>query len=55
MELIPRVARGPMVVAVESYMEIGRVLAEGGLRVEGKATVPMWRRLGVVWKTLVRS
>lgn len=55
MEMIPRQARGPMIVAVESYMEIGRVLAEGGLRVEGKATVPAWRRISVVWKTLVRS
>lgn len=55
MDLIPREARGPMIVAVESYMEIGRVLAEGGLRVEGKATVPAWRRLEVVWKTLVAN
>lgn len=55
MEMIPRQARGPMIVAVESYMEIGRVLAEGGLRVEGKATVPAWRRISVVWKTLMRS
>lgn len=53
MELIPGEARGPMTVAVESYMEIGRVLAEGGLRVEGKATVPVLRRMGVVWKTLM--
>lgn len=53
MELIPSEARGPMTVAVESYMEIGRVLAEGGLRVEGKATVPVLRRMGVVWKTLM--
>jgi len=55
MDLIPGEAKGPMVVAVESYMEIGRVLAEGGLRVEGKATVPAWRRIGVVWKTLVKA
>lgn len=53
MELIPEEGRGPMTVAVESYMEIGRVLAEGGLRVEGKATVPVLRRMGVVWKTLM--
>ncbi|KFA69787.1 hypothetical protein S40285_02443 [Stachybotrys chlorohalonatus IBT 40285] len=52
MELLPREARGPMTVAVESYMEIGRVLSEGKFRSEGKATVPAWRRLGVVWKTL---
>lgn len=55
MEMIPHQARGPMIVAVESYMEIGRVLAEGGLRVEGKATVPAWRRVSVVWKTLMRN
>lgn len=55
MDLIPQQARGPMIVAVESYMEIGRVLAEGGLRVEGKATVPAWRRVGVVWKTLMQN
>ena len=54
MELIPREARGPMTVAVESYMEIGRVLAEGGLRVEGKATVPVLRGMEVVWKTMMR-
>ena len=55
MEGIPREARAPLIVAVESYMEIGRVLGEGGLRVEGKATVPAWRRMKVMWKTLVRS
>ena len=52
LDLLPKSARGPMAVAVESYMEIGRVLAEGGLRVEGKATAPAWRRIMVVWKTL---
>ncbi|CAG9940667.1 unnamed protein product [Clonostachys rosea f. rosea IK726] len=55
MDMIPKEGRGPMIVAVESYMEIGRVLAEGGLRVEGKATVPAWRRIGVVWKTALRN
>lgn len=55
MKLLPPEGRGPMIVAVESYMEIGRVLAEGGLRIEGKATVPKWRRLGVVWTALTRS
>jgi len=53
MEMIPREGRAPMMAAVESYMEIGRVLAEGGLRVEGKATVPIGRRFRVVWKALV--
>ncbi|KAH7305024.1 terpene synthase [Stachybotrys elegans] len=52
MEWLPAEARGPMTVAVESYMEIGRVLSEGKSRSEGKATVPAWRRLGVVWRTL---
>ena len=55
MDMIPKQGKGPMIVAVESYMEIGRVLAEGGLRVEGKATVPAWRRISVVWKTLVSN
>ncbi|KAF7557050.1 hypothetical protein G7046_g6133 [Stylonectria norvegica] len=52
MDLLPREARAAMMVAVESYMEIGRVLAEGGVRTGLKATVPMWRRVGVVWRTL---
>ncbi|KAK0628219.1 Phytoene synthase [Bombardia bombarda] len=58
MEGIPGEGRGPMVAAVETYMEIGRVLREGGERVvrrEGKnrdrATVPGGRR---VW-TAVRG
>lgn len=53
MDLLPRDARGPMIVAVESYMEIGRVLSEGGVRDGEKATVPAWRRVGVAWKTLM--
>ena len=52
MDLLPRDAKGPMIVAVESYMEIGRVLSEGRFRSEGRATVPAWRRAKVVWKTL---
>lgn len=52
-EELPVEARGPIRVAVESYMEIGRVLRQRGYVVKaGRATVPTWRRLGVAWKTL---
>ncbi|EEU37064.1 uncharacterized protein NECHADRAFT_52106, partial [Fusarium vanettenii 77-13-4] len=51
-ELPPEV-RGPIRVAVESYMEIGRVLRESGYSVrDGKATVPLWRRIKVAWSAL---
>ncbi|KAJ4357251.1 uncharacterized protein N0V89_001826 [Didymosphaeria variabile] len=54
-EELPAEARGPIRVAVESYMEIGRVLRQKGYAVKaGRATVPRWRRLGVAWKTLNR-
>jgi 15-cis-phytoene synthase / lycopene beta-cyclase len=50
---LPINARAPMRVAVESYMEIGRVLREKGYKVrEGRATVPIKRRLTVAWKAL---
>ncbi|KAK4673814.1 hypothetical protein QC763_115240 [Podospora pseudopauciseta] len=52
---IPKEARGPMIGAVETYMEIGRVLREleGGVELErGKATVPGGRRLKTVLKAL---
>ncbi|PVH68704.1 hypothetical protein DL98DRAFT_662056 [Cadophora sp. DSE1049] len=50
---LPVDARAPMRVAVESYMEIGRVLTEKGYKVkQGKATVPKLRRLKVAWKAL---
>jgi 15-cis-phytoene synthase / lycopene beta-cyclase len=50
---LPREARAPVRVAVESYMEIGRVLGEKGYEVKaGRATVPKMRRLGVAWKAL---
>jgi 15-cis-phytoene synthase/lycopene beta-cyclase len=50
---LPREARAPMRVAVESYMEIGRVLGEKGYKVKaGRATVPKMRRIGVAWKAL---
>lgn len=52
-EELPDIARGPMRVAVESYMEIGRVLQEGRFPItRGKATVPRWRRVFVAWKAL---
>lgn len=65
MDLLPEEARRPMVVAVESYMEIGRVLLEqeddedplvGGV-VPGqrptRATVPRMRRLKVALRALL--
>ena len=54
-ELLPLEARGPMRVAVESYMEIGRILRKPGYRVKaGRATVPKLRRLEVAWTALSR-
>ena len=53
MAQLPVDARAPMRVAVESYMEIGRVLMKEGYEVkEGKATVPKLRRLRVAWRAL---
>ncbi|KAH0268461.1 Lycopene beta-cyclase, partial [Aureobasidium melanogenum] len=50
---LPSEVRGPMRVATESYMEIGRTLKQPGYRVRrGKATVDGWRRLAVAWKAL---
>ena len=52
-EKLPPEARGPMRVAVESYMEIGRVLRTPGYQVKrGRATVPKWRRVQVAWRAL---
>jgi 15-cis-phytoene synthase/lycopene beta-cyclase len=54
-EELPIEARGPLRVAVESYMEIGRVLRQQGYVVKaGRATVPKWRRLRVAWAALNR-
>lgn len=54
-EELPVEARGPIRVAVESYMEIGRVLRQEGYVVKaGRATVSKWRRLIVAWRTLGR-
>lgn len=48
--------RGPLIVAVESYMEIGRVLRErAGVpspKNPNRATVPRSRRIWVAWKNL---
>lgn len=50
---LPVEARGPIRVAVESYMEIGRTLEQDGFVIKaGRATVPKWRRILVAWKTL---
>ena len=54
-EKLPDEARGPMRVAVESYMEIGRVLQVPGYKLKsGRATVPKLRRLRVAWSALTR-
>ncbi|KAI1779388.1 Squalene/phytoene synthase-domain-containing protein [Hypoxylon cercidicola] len=56
MDLLPREVRGPLIVAVESYMEIGRVLREKtgvpSKTRKGRATVPRSRRIWVAWKNL---
>ncbi|KAI2632743.1 hypothetical protein GGS21DRAFT_544171 [Xylaria nigripes] len=56
MNLLPNDVRGPLIVAVESYMEIGRVLREKrgvpSATKRGRATVPLFRRLWVAWKNL---
>ena len=52
-EELPIEVRSPMRVAVESYMEIGRVLQDEGYAVQpGKATVGTWRRLMTAIKAL---
>lgn len=57
-EELPGEARAPMRVAVESYMQIARELrraGEGKGRVKvkaGRATVPVWKRVWVAWRTL---
>ena len=54
-EELPADARAPMRVAVESYVEIGRVLRTPGYKVKaGRATVPKLRRLRVAWTALNR-
>lgn len=54
-ERLPAEARGPIRVAVESYMEIGRVLRQDKFKIKaGRATVPKLRRIMVAWTTLNR-
>ncbi|KAK5010106.1 hypothetical protein LTR28_011771 [Elasticomyces elasticus] len=53
---LPVEARGPVRVAVESYMDIGRVLRRPGYKVKaGRATVPRLRRLRTAWIALSRG
>lgn len=55
MDQLPIEARAPMKVAVESYMEIGRVMRDHGftgLGKGGRATVPTSRRIRTAWKAL---
>lgn len=56
MSILPDQVRGPLIVAVESYMEIGRVLRERtgvpSKTRRGRATVPRLRRFWVAWKSL---
>ncbi|KAI0125159.1 Phytoene synthase [Xylariales sp. AK1849] len=56
MNMLPNDVRGPLIVAVESYMEIGRVLREKkgvqSSKNPKRATVPRSRRLLVAWKVL---
>ncbi|KAL8677158.1 MAG: hypothetical protein Q9186_006393 [Xanthomendoza sp. 1 TL-2023] len=55
-ELLPGESRGPMRVAVESYVEIGRVLRESGYTLKAdRATVPKVRRLRVAWTALSKG
>ncbi|KAK1911015.1 hypothetical protein P3342_011617 [Pyrenophora teres f. teres] len=55
-ERLPIEARGPIRVAVESYMEIGRILRNEQYQVKaGRATVPKSRRIVVAWRTLNRK
>lgn len=58
-EELPSEIVAPMRVAVESYIEIGRILRESGDKAEfsgsgnaGRASVPKWRRLWVGWLAL---
>lgn len=53
---LPASARGPMRVAVDSYMEIGHVLRQETYHVKaGRATVPKLRRLRVAWRALNKT
>jgi 15-cis-phytoene synthase/lycopene beta-cyclase len=56
MNILPEDVCGPLIVAVESYMEIGRVLREGkgvqSSKNAKRATVSRLRRLRVAWNVL---
>lgn len=53
MDSLPPSGRAPLKVAVESYVEIGRVMQDKGYRFQrGRATVPRLRRLRVAWNAL---
>ncbi|KAK5114198.1 hypothetical protein LTR85_010263 [Meristemomyces frigidus] len=53
-EELPREARAPMRVAVESYMQIARELRRPGFMAQaGRATVPKWKRIWVGWRALL--
>lgn len=53
-EELPRPARAPLRVAVESYMQIARELRRPGFKIKaGRATVPKWKRVWVAWWTLL--
>lgn len=55
-EELPSEGRAPIRVAVESYMEIGRVLRQPHYKVKaGRATVPKLRRIRVAWMALSRN
>jgi len=52
-ERLPEEVKPGMRVAVESYMEIARTLRVEGYKVrDGRATVPVWRRILVAYKAL---
>lgn len=53
-EQLPSPAQGPMRVAVESYMQIGRELQRSSFRNKADgASVPKWKRLWIGWKALL--
>lgn len=57
MDQLPRSASMGLKVAVENYMEIGRVMWENGcvdlrLDAKGRATVPLTRRLRTTWMAM---
>lgn len=59
MEQLPLESRGPLRVAIENYMEIGRILQESGPKLRykssNKASVHVLRRFVVAWKAMSRG